>query len=1337
MPEPENSVIGEYNNPNTPKKSRSHLDILKIMLVEPNKEHTLNEIQEKLSISYEPAYRYMQELIEKNYVSQRVSAHNKRFFSVNLKNSVVLNEVDCAKMPKTPVFSLSEPPKKDSKLLMYASLILILCAALSPIFIMTGMFSGQEHQYKEELQLTFSSDEYNYSWDMQNYNENTTLKSVMISGYTIGEGNTTMYLEDNSGNRLLILDTSELASTKKSGITAYAIKGRAIAEETGTPSETIEISSPEQTPVEEAPAQETVSENTTEEAQQEVIYKSFNFLCDETCMLDEYSLNQSSYTLYFVSTGNVSVTITEIDYTLIENQNITEEISNESETNETLNQTPPENVTLSNYTIINANGEVVHATMLFTPKAQEDVFGTSSVQSFEIASEEGANETIPTGIYEVTVELQEGPITGIIIHDMIVSENQTGFIKVDDTPESEGSVETYAIDPTAINFTSADVTVTAKGNALYKCANWSFEGQACNGKWILAQKINSGKEYTFELTAEDPAFKEIYVLSAEHLDADKNFVSDIFNETITRDFIWSEPIYHNEYVRVYFDDDMTNGNVINLYPRNMQGLNTKVEIYDETGSVRVGEITVTTDMQYNIEISGMTGYSDTFLLKIVNADNNPGAYIEFDYIHDSNWLVPTSWTADGNWTKGQKAYDDNTGTYASDASGSSIATWGSFITFNLSQNITSDKVRVYADYGYGYTDAVQVDVFDANSNSWVTIRNGSMLDSTWDEMGYGTDITVNAARFRWHYSASGTVFWLYEFQFSNKSASYLPVVTTNNATSVGKTSAVMHGTLASDGGEVCDVRFEYGLTTSYGNTTAWLSDRRSTGSNFTYILSGLEFNTTYYYRAQANNSKGIANGSYVEFTTRIPDYGWLSPNGYSDPNNEWTWEERAYDDVLDSESKAKSYHNLNDADGNWSFPIILNITPSINSDMLRFYAKGVDMDMVNISVFKDNAWELVYSGAYNDLVWNELNFTAGNLSAAKFEFKIVNNGNGEYWELYDVDFFNTPVSVILNETVENSKKEPINHTLKLIDKKGDVVYNDTGVSHSKKIKKGTYDIVVEPVNSTIKQIVFDDVNIDTNITNIVNIDEPANNGEAIQTYAIDPTAINFTIANVTVTAKGNILQKCKDWNFTNQTCEGEWITIKSITPGELYNVTLTPEDPGFAEIVSQNSSKDLDTTPIDNTTFVMAYVADTNIAYFKVYNTNGTVISNGIIDSANLPLYPRIAVSAINQTHFVVAWTNDHDTAANICNITLAIYNISGAKLTSDIIVDDNIAAATGDSHITDLSATQMGNRFVVGWSDDSEGDASFKIFDNAGTNLTGIIDVDPTVATPSALVDF
>lgn len=94
----------------------------------------------------------------------------------------------------------------------------------------------------------------------------------------------------------------------------------------------------------------------------------------------------------------------------------------------------------------------------------------------------------------------------------------------------------------------------------------------------------------------------------------------------------------------------------------------------------------------------------------------------------------------------------------------------------------------------------------------------------------------------------------------------LPSVTTNAASSISYTSVTLNGYLDNDGGEDCDVWFEYGETTSYGNVANYVW-KFSSDELFTFDITGLSPDTTYHYRAVAENSIGRTNGSDVIFTT--------------------------------------------------------------------------------------------------------------------------------------------------------------------------------------------------------------------------------------------------------------------------------------------------------------------------------------------------------------------------------------------------------------------------------------------------------------------------------------
>ncbi|GAH63087.1 unnamed protein product, partial [marine sediment metagenome] len=105
-----------------------------------------------------------------------------------------------------------------------------------------------------------------------------------------------------------------------------------------------------------------------------------------------------------------------------------------------------------------------------------------------------------------------------------------------------------------------------------------------------------------------------------------------------------------------------------------------------------------------------------------------------------------------------------------------------------------------------------------------------------------------------------------------KNRSYLgivaPSVTTDPASSVEATTAMLKGTLEDDGGEACDVRFRFGETSDYGIDTGWQSSKESVVA-FEQAITGLDLHKTYHFRAQARNSAGTVNGADRTFTTLV------------------------------------------------------------------------------------------------------------------------------------------------------------------------------------------------------------------------------------------------------------------------------------------------------------------------------------------------------------------------------------------------------------------------------------------------------------------------------------
>jgi len=98
------------------------------------------------------------------------------------------------------------------------------------------------------------------------------------------------------------------------------------------------------------------------------------------------------------------------------------------------------------------------------------------------------------------------------------------------------------------------------------------------------------------------------------------------------------------------------------------------------------------------------------------------------------------------------------------------------------------------------------------------------------------------------------------------------IVTTNEATNVEEITATLNGYLDSDGGEACDVRFNWGDTSTYTNNTSWQSDK-TTGASFSANLTSADNLTkgkTYHFRAEAKNTTETAYDSDKTFITK-PD----------------------------------------------------------------------------------------------------------------------------------------------------------------------------------------------------------------------------------------------------------------------------------------------------------------------------------------------------------------------------------------------------------------------------------------------------------------------------------
>ena len=115
-----------------------------------------------------------------------------------------------------------------------------------------------------------------------------------------------------------------------------------------------------------------------------------------------------------------------------------------------------------------------------------------------------------------------------------------------------------------------------------------------------------------------------------------------------------------------------------------------------------------------------------------------------------------------------------------------------------------------------------------------------------------------------------------EVSFVTPQSVVVPSVTTNPVTNITQTTATGGGTVTSDGGaEVTERGICWSTSHNPNISNTHATSGQGTGS-FTCNITGLTPSTTYYVRAYAKNSVGVAYGTEVSFTT-LPNPPTVSP----------------------------------------------------------------------------------------------------------------------------------------------------------------------------------------------------------------------------------------------------------------------------------------------------------------------------------------------------------------------------------------------------------------------------------------------------------------------------
>ena len=149
-----------------------------------------------------------------------------------------------------------------------------------------------------------------------------------------------------------------------------------------------------------------------------------------------------------------------------------------------------------------------------------------------------------------------------------------------------------------------------------------------------------------------------------------------------------------------------------------------------------------------------------------------------------------------------------------------------------------------------------------SSGSWTAGALATATPGSGAGPGCGTGLVINEFS-----DASNYVYEFVELHWDAPAPPPAPTVTTGGVTGLTTTGATLNGTV-NPNGVATTVSFEWGETTSYGQTTAGQSAGSGTAAQaVSAALTGLAPCTAYHYRATATSAGGTATGEDASFRT--------------------------------------------------------------------------------------------------------------------------------------------------------------------------------------------------------------------------------------------------------------------------------------------------------------------------------------------------------------------------------------------------------------------------------------------------------------------------------------
>jgi hypothetical protein len=739
-----------------------------------------------------------------------------------------------------------------------------------------------------------------------------------------------------------------------------------------------------------------------------------------------------------------------------------------------------------------------------------------------------ASGVIDTGTYTVNLTPQSDVVRHVEMRGAIITSNVSELLRIEENvPPQSGladAVQLFSVDPEMTNFTNATVTITATGHSLYKCQEWNFTTQNCYGSWALFKEgLVPGENYTFILSPDDPGFGEINITRAEHLDENYSHISDVYDAARHFDNSWTEKIFENEFVRVSFDSNITNDNVIYVYARGDPSSATYFEVYQEnTTSPLIGRSVgyngstnhIEDENWYQVDVENLDHPQSDFDFKIISPGPQTG-WVEFDYIEDPAPTATTCYAVHG-------AYENITG-------------YGDARTFDNVTFVLSDTGNILKSEYKWKAGGVGFEAPPSNTN-WN--RFNDKKDAEGDPSTFFTDVYENKTRLSGfiHVSADskdkrgdGELNWtLYEY----KNGTVLSKIASSTWDGTGADDPVdsnasisnytveaghrlmlnitgrLDAVPMSGGGEIKFKLDELGAETATDVTTNWCSSIHTTYKSFVVLVLTEQIIDAVDPIPPVVTILGPANASY---------------------------------------------------DGNGMINFRFNVTddsPILNCSV---FLDGVIIAS-NLSVTRNITSTIVGSGISNGThEWNVSCTDNGGSTGTSATF------------LINVTLSAGPIQLLtITETFKDAGGGLVNGSIELIDSssgESDVITTSGG---SANFSTGVYDIKVRPDVPGSPELIFSGATIVSNVSNVtgfdISLELPAFVNQLAVRPILDP-ASGVTDVNISGSTTTGDMFFCLGYNFTAQFCpDNNWKKLTSVGAGENYSFSFpSNQSIAFAE----------------------------------------------------------------------------------------------------------------------------------------------------------------------------